>query len=46
MSDVHLVPSGDDWALEVDGVKRDRFSTQNERSPVAGSWPKTNRANS
>ena len=30
MSDVHVVPSGGDWALEVDGQKRDSFSTQNE----------------
>jgi hypothetical protein len=30
MSDVHVVPSGSDWALEVDGQKRDSFSTQNE----------------
>ena len=30
MSDVHVVPSGDKWALEVDGQQRDTFPTQNE----------------
>jgi hypothetical protein len=30
MSDVHVVPSGDDWALEVEGRQRDSFRTQNE----------------
>jgi hypothetical protein len=30
MSDVHVVPSGDDWALEVEGEQRDTFRTQNE----------------
>jgi Uncharacterized protein conserved in bacteria (DUF2188) len=30
MSDVHVVPSGNDWALEVDGEQRDTFQTQNE----------------
>ncbi|MBA3585851.1 MAG: DUF2188 domain-containing protein [Gemmatimonadetes bacterium] len=30
MSDVHVVPSGDGWALEVDGEQRDTFNTQNE----------------
>jgi hypothetical protein len=30
MADVHLVPSGDSWALEVDGRKRDSFTTQKE----------------
>jgi hypothetical protein len=30
MSDVHVVPSGDDWALEVEGEQRDSFRTQNE----------------
>ena len=30
MSDVHVVPSGDDWALEVEGQQRDTFRTQNE----------------
>jgi hypothetical protein len=30
MADVHVLPDGDDWALEVDGQKRDSFSTQNE----------------
>jgi hypothetical protein len=30
MPDVHVVPDGDDWALEVDGQKRDSFRTQNE----------------
>jgi hypothetical protein len=30
VSDVHVVPSGDDWALEVEGEQRDTFRTQNE----------------
>ena len=30
MADVHVVPSGDTWGLQVDGEKRDTFSTQNE----------------
>ena len=30
MSDVHVVPSGDGWALEVDGQERDTFDTQDE----------------
>jgi hypothetical protein len=30
MADVHVVPSGDEWALEVDGHKRASFPTQNE----------------
>ena len=30
MSDVHVVPSGDGWALEVDGQERDTFNTQDE----------------
>ena len=30
MGDVHVVTDGDGWALEVDGQKRDSFSTQNE----------------
>ena len=30
MADVHVVPSGEVWALQVDGEKRDTFSTQNE----------------
>ena len=30
MSDVHVVPSGDGWALEVDGRERDTFGTQDE----------------
>jgi hypothetical protein len=30
MSDVHVVPSGDEWALEVDGQERNTFPTQNE----------------
>jgi Uncharacterized protein conserved in bacteria (DUF2188) len=30
MSDVYVVPSGDGWALEVDGRERDTFSTQDE----------------
>jgi hypothetical protein len=28
MSDVHVVPSGDNWALEVDGQQRESFDTQ------------------
>jgi hypothetical protein len=30
MADVHVVPSGEAWVLQVDGEKRDSFSTQNE----------------
>jgi hypothetical protein len=30
MSDVHVVRDGDEWALEVDGQKRDGFRTQSE----------------
>ena len=30
MADVHVVPSGEVWALQIDGEKRDTFSTQNE----------------
>jgi Uncharacterized protein conserved in bacteria (DUF2188) len=30
MSDVHVVPSGDGWALEVDGREGDPFGTQDE----------------
>lgn len=30
MSDVHVVPSGDKWALEVDGQERNAYPTQNE----------------
>ena len=30
MSDVHVVPSGDGWALEVDGDERETFDTQEE----------------
>jgi hypothetical protein len=30
MGDVHVVPNGDDWALEVEGQQRDSFRTQNE----------------
>jgi hypothetical protein len=30
MADVHVTPSGEVWALQVDGDKRDSFSTQNE----------------
>ena len=30
MADVHVAPSGEVWALQVDGEKRDTFSTQNE----------------
>ena len=29
-NDVHVVPSGDQWALEVDGQQRGTFPTQNE----------------
>jgi hypothetical protein len=28
--DVHVVASGDAWTLQIDGEKRDSFSTQNE----------------
>jgi hypothetical protein len=30
MADVHVVPSGEAWTLQVEGEKRDSFSTQNE----------------
>jgi hypothetical protein len=30
MSDVHVVPSGDGWAIEVDGDERDSFDNQDE----------------
>jgi hypothetical protein len=30
MSDVHVVPSGQGWAVEVDGQKRDTYDTQDE----------------
>ena len=30
MSDVHVVPSGDRWALEIDGQEHDTYPTQNE----------------
>lgn len=30
MSDVHVVPSGDGWAIEVDGDERERFDTQED----------------
>jgi Uncharacterized protein conserved in bacteria (DUF2188) len=30
MSDVHVVPSGDKWALEVDGQERKTYPTQND----------------
>ena len=30
MADVHVVLSGEAWALQVDGEKSDTFSTQNE----------------
>ena len=30
MSDVHVVPQGDSWALEVAGDKRESFDTQDE----------------
>ena len=30
MADVHVVPAGDEWAVEVDGQTRDSFATQNE----------------
>jgi hypothetical protein len=30
MSDVHVVPHGDSWALEVSGDKQETFDTQDE----------------
>jgi Uncharacterized protein conserved in bacteria (DUF2188) len=30
MSDVHVVPAGDEWAVEIDGEQRNTFKTQNE----------------
>jgi len=30
MSDVHVVPHGDSWALEVAGDKQETFDTQDE----------------
>ena len=30
MSDVHVVPRGDGWALEVAGDKQESFDTQDE----------------
>jgi Uncharacterized protein conserved in bacteria (DUF2188) len=30
MSDVHVIPSGDGWAIEVDGDERESFDTQAE----------------
>jgi uncharacterized protein YdaT len=30
MSDVHVVPHGDSWALEVAGNKQETFDTQKE----------------
>ncbi len=30
MSDVHVVPSGDGWAIEVDGDEREHFDTQED----------------
>jgi hypothetical protein len=30
MSDVHVVPSDDGWAIEVDGDERESFDTQAE----------------
>jgi hypothetical protein len=30
MSDVHVVPSADGWAIEVDGDERERFDTQED----------------
>ena len=30
LSDVHVVPQGDGWALEVAGDKRESFDTQDE----------------
>ena len=30
MSDVHVVPHGDSWALEVAGNKQQTFATQDE----------------
>ena len=28
MSDVHVIPEGDRWAIEIDGTKYDSFDTQ------------------
>jgi hypothetical protein len=30
MSDVHVVPSIDEWAVELDGEQRATYNTQNE----------------
>jgi hypothetical protein len=30
MADVHVVPSGDQWACEVDGAQRSTHSTQDD----------------
>jgi Uncharacterized protein conserved in bacteria (DUF2188) len=30
MSDVHVTPSGDGWAIQVDGDERETFDTQQE----------------
>ena len=30
MSDVHITPSGDGWAIEVDGDERETFDTQDQ----------------
>jgi hypothetical protein len=32
-ADVHVVPSGEAWALQVDGEKRDTFSTHHGNDP-------------
>ena len=30
MSDVHVTPSGDGWAIKVDGSERETFDTQDQ----------------
>jgi hypothetical protein len=36
MGDVHVVPSGEGWALQVDGEARESFVSQNEAITRAG----------
>jgi hypothetical protein len=36
VADVHVVPDGDAWAVEIDGKKRGRFQTQSEAISRAG----------
>lgn len=36
MGDVHVVPSGEGWALQVDGEARESFKSQNEAITRAG----------